>query len=127
MPEYKLTSLSQLRTSLLRSQSRLSEALELIVPLLESGQHPGFTITLPAANWDGRAQTIQHKSLLASSDYWYYVCADADFFTACCETGVKADNVTTDGQITFRCEITPEEDLTIHILRLEVETENEQP
>lgn len=127
MPGSKFTSLSQLRTSLLRSQSRLDEALGLIVPLLESGQHPGFTVTLPAANWDGRAQTIQHASLLANSDYWYFVCADADCLAACGETGVKADNITTDDQITFHCEITPEEDLTIHILRLEVESENEQP
>ena len=39
---------------------------------------------------------------------------------AASETGVKANNITVDGQITFRCEVTPVEDLTIYILRLEV-------
>lgn len=44
---------------------------------------------------------------------------------AASETGVKADNITTDGQITFRCEVTPVENLTLYILRLEVEQSNE--
>ena len=53
------------------------------------------------------------------------MCADADCFMAASETGVKADNITTDGQVTFRCEVTPTENLTISILRLEVEQSNE--
>lgn len=131
MADTNITTLSQLRAlaekSLLDSRTRISEVLNLVIPALESAQHPGFTVTLPAGNWDGRAQTIQNAFFLADSNYWYLVCGDADCYTACCETGVKADNITTDGQITFRCEITPEEDLTIHIIRLEVETEDEQP
>lgn len=88
---------------------------------LEDAQHTGVTVTLPAANWSGRAQTIQHESLLASENYWYFVCGDADCFMECSDAGVKADNITVDGQVTFRCEITPENDLTVNILRLEVE------
>ena len=34
-------------------------------------------------------------------------------------------NITVDGQVTFHCEVTPVEDLTIYILRLEVEQSNE--
>lgn len=90
---------------------------ELSVPLI--------TVTLPAENWSGRAQTVQDESLLADSKYWYIVCADADCFMAASETGVKADNITVDGQITFHCEVTPVEDLTLYILRLEVEQNNE--
>ena len=41
----------------------------------------------------------------------------------CSDTGIKADNVTKDGEITFRCEVTPDVDLTVNILRLEVDTE----
>lgn len=125
----KLTSLGQLRKlaerALLDSQSRISEVLELMIPLLESAQHTGITVTLPAENWNGRAQTVQDKSFLAGEKYWYIVCADADCFMAASETGVKADNITVDGQATFRCEVTPVEDLTIYILRLEVEQSNE--
>lgn len=129
MAETKLTSLGQLRKlaerALQDSQSRISEVLELIIPLLESAQHTGITVTLPAENWSGRTQTVQDESLLADSKYWYIVCADADCFMAASETGVKADNITTNGQIIFRCEVTPVEDLTVSILRLEVEQSNE--
>ena len=38
----------------------------------------------------------------------------------CGDTGIRADNITTNGEATFHCEITPENDLTVNILRLEV-------
>ena len=129
MAEKKITTLEQLRAlaekGKLDTLNRVNEILESVVPLLESAQHTGITVTLPAENWSGRAQTVQDESLLADSKYWYIVCADADCFMAASETGVKADNITVDGQITFRCEVTPVEDLTLYILRLEVEQNNE--
>lgn len=88
-------------------------------------QHSGTTVTLPAENWSGRAQTVKDNILLADEKYWYIVCADADCFMAVSETGVKADNITVNGQVTFHCEVTPTENLTIYILRLEVEQNNE--
>lgn len=113
------------RKGKLDTLTRIDALLEVITPLLESAQHTGITVTLPAENWSGRAQTVQDESLLANSKYWYIVCADADCFMAASETGVKADNITVDGQITFHCEVTPVEDLTLYILRLEVEQNNE--
>ena len=129
MAEKKLTTMEQLRTlaekGKLDTLTRIDALLEVITPLLESAQHTGITVTLPAENWSGRAQTVQDESLLADGNYWYIVCADADCFMAASETGVKADNITVDGQVTFHCEVTPVEDLTIYILRLEVEQSNE--
>ena len=129
MAEKKLTTMEQLRAlaekGKLDTLTRIDALLEVITPLLESAQHTGITVTLPAENWSGRAQTVQDESLLADSKYWYIVCADADYFMAASETGVKADNITVDGQITFHCEVTPVEDLTLYILRLEVEQNNE--
>ena len=129
MAEKKLTTMEQLRAlaekGKLDTLTRIDALLEVITPLLESAQHTGITVTLPAGNWSGRAQTVQDESLLADSKYWYIVCADADCFMAASETGVKADNITVDGQITFHCEVTPVEDLTLYILRLEVEQNNE--
>ena len=129
MAEKKITTLEQLRAlaekGKLDTLTRVNEILESVVPLLESAQHTGITVTLPAENWSGRAQTVQDESLLANGNYWYIVCADTDCFMAANENGVKADNITIDGQITFRCEITPVENLTIYILRLEVEQGNE--
>lgn len=129
MAEKKLTTMEQLRAlaekGKLDTLTRIDALLEVIAPLLESAQHTGIIVTLPAENWSGRAQTVQDESLLADSKYWYIVCADADCFMAASETGVKADNITVDGQITFHCEVTPVEDLTLYILRLEVEQNNE--
>ena len=114
MAEKKLTTMEQLRAlaekGKLDTLTRIDALLEVITPLLESAQHTGITVTLPAENWSGRAQTVQDESLLANSKYWYIVCADADCFMAASETGVKADNITVDGQITFHCEVTPVED-----------------
>lgn len=93
-------------------------------------QQPPVALTddrciIPAENWSGRAQTVKDNILLADEKYWYIVCADADCFMAVSETGVKADNITVNGQVTFHCEVTPTENLTIYILRLEVEQNNE--
>lgn len=130
MAENEITTLAQLRklaeASLRDSKSRISEVLELVIPALENAQHFGVTVTLPAADWsDDGAQTIQNDFLLANSDYWYFVLSDPDNTDACGDAGITADNITADGQITFRCMSTPEVDLIVHILRLEVETTNE--
>ena len=129
MAEKKVTTLGQLQAlaekGKLDTLNRIDKLLEIITPLLESAQHTGITVTLPAENWSGRAQTVQDESLLADSKYWYIACADADCFMAASETGVKADNITVDGQITFRCEVTPTENLTISIVRMEVEESHE--
>lgn len=124
----KLTTIAQLKKQALMSKAdsaaRVAELAELMAAGLEDSQI-GFTVTLPAANWSGRAQTVQHESFLADSSYWYLVCGDAECFMDCCDTGVKADNVTVNGEITFRCEVTPDVDLTVNILRLEVIEKNE--
>lgn len=58
----KLTTIDQLKKLALRtkadSAARVSELAEMIAAGLEDAQI-GFTVTLPAANWSGRAQTVQ--------------------------------------------------------------------
>lgn len=121
----KLPTLDQLKMLAMRakidSASRVSELAELIAQGLEDVEHIGVTVTLPAASWSGGAQTIIHDSFLADGNYWYFVCGDTDCLTEYRETGITADNVTVNGQMTFHCEITPVSDLTVNILRLEVE------
>ena len=125
----KLATVEQLRLlaerSLLDTTGKLSAMLEQIVPLLESAQHAGITLTLPTSAWHERTQVAEDEGLLADGKYRYLVCGDASCFMACSETGIKADDITTNGQITFHCEITPEEDLTVNIIRLEVEQKHE--
>jgi len=91
--------------------------------MLEDLQHIGISVTLPAANWSGGAQTVAHASLLADSNYIYLVGADAGTRNVYDSYGVSADNVTTSGQMTFRCDTTPTVDLSVFIIRLEVGTD----
>ena len=81
------------------------------------------SVTLPAANWSVGAQTVAHASLLADSNYIYLVGADAGTRNVYDSYGVSADNVTTSGQMTFRCDTTPTVDLSVFIIRLEVGTD----
>lgn len=122
----KTISLNQLKMLALREKSDvdacITELASLVVEGLEDAQHTGITVTLPASSWSGRAQTIQNEFFLANNSYWYFICGDADCFMECSDAGVKADNVTENGKMQFRCEITPEIDLTVNILRLEVES-----
>lgn len=74
-------------------------------------------------DWNGREQTVAHASLLADSNYIYLVGADAGTRNVYDSYGVSADNVTTSGQMTFRCDTTPTVDLSVFIIRLEVGTD----
>ncbi len=125
MAENKTTTLEQIKKMALRgkadSDAQIAELAGLMAAGLEDVQHSGIIVTLPVSKWDNRTQTVNHEYLVADGVYWYLVCGDADCFMECCETGVKADNITVNGQATFRCEVTPTVDLTINIIRLEVE------
>lgn len=112
MAEHKFPTFDQLKKLALAgkkdSAKQVAELAELVAAGLEDLQHIGISVTLPAANWSGGAQTVAHASLLADSNYIYLV---------------GADNVTTSGQMTFRCDTTPTVDLSVFIIRLEVGTD----
>lgn len=59
----------------------------------------------------------------AFSNYIYLVGADTGTRNVYDSYGVSADNVTTSGQMTFRCDTTPTVDLSVFIIRLEVGTD----
>lgn len=112
----KLTTFVQLKKLAVLERNtigdKISELAGLMAEGLEDARHISITVTLPAANWNNQIQTVKHESLLADSSYWYLVYNEA---------GVKADDVSINGEITFHCESIPENDLTVNILRLEVE------
>ena len=123
MAEKKLSTVEQLKMLALRAKADSAARIAALAALVADGYGHLITVTLPAGKWSGRAQKIEHQALLANSGYCYFVCGDADCFIECGDTGIRADNITTNGEATFHCEITPENDLTVNILRLEVETE----
>lgn len=123
MAEKKISTVEQLKLLALRAKADSAARIAALAALVADGYGHLITVTLPAGKWSGRAQKIEHGSLLANSGYCYFVCGDADCYMDCSDTGIKADNVVKDGEIMFRCEVTPDIDLTVNILRLEVETE----
>lgn len=127
MAEHKLSTFDQLKKLALAvkkdSAKQVAELAELVAAGLEDLQHIGISVTLPAANWSGGAQTVAHASLLADSNYIYLVGADAGTRNVYDNYGVSADNITTSGQMTFRCDTTPTVDLSVFIIRLEVGTD----
>lgn len=124
MAEHKLSTFDQLKKLALAgkrdSAKQVAELAELVAAGLEDLQHIGISVTLPAANWNGGEQTVAHASLLADSNYIYLVGADAGTRNVYDSYGVSAGNVTTSGQMTFRCDTTPTVDLSVFIIRLEV-------
>jgi len=120
----KPTTLEQLRMLALREKAdygaRIIQLTELLINGLEEAKPLGITVSLPVSSWSGREQTVKNDAFLADGNYWYIVCGDGACFTEYSSTGVKADDVIQNGEITFRCEITPDIDLTANIIRLEV-------
>ena len=79
-----------------------------------------FTVTLTAAGWSSNSQTVSDERFLASG-YAYVTNPADDDFTKWGGAIVRGQDVTTNGQMTFTCEETPEENITVKIIRLEAD------
>ena len=79
-----------------------------------------FTVTLTAAGWNSNSQTVSDERFLASG-YAYVTNPADDDFTKWGGAIVRGQDVTTNGQMTFTCEETPEENITVKIIRLEAD------
>ena len=78
-----------------------------------------FTVTLTAAGWSNNAQTVSNAYFIASG-YAYTVCPSASNFTDYANAQIYADDVTTNGSMTFHCASVPTGNLTVNVLRVEV-------
>lgn len=118
----KYTLLEHLKKLALRERL---DYITLITEALAGELSPGITVTLPANSWNDKTQKVSDDRFLADIHHWYIVGGDADCLGPFLDAGIMAKNVTTAGEMTFTCATVPEEDLTVNIIRLEVETENE--
>lgn len=80
-----------------------------------------FTVTLPSANWSAGVQTVSNANFL-TGDYCYMVYAAPSSTYAWQDADVYADDVTTDGQMVFHCDVTPSTDLIANVIRLVIDT-----
>lgn len=76
-----------------------------------------FTVTLTVAGWSNKAQTVSNSNF-ATSGYAYIVSPASTSFLDYGTAQIYADNVTTNGQMTFHCEDVPSSALTVNIVRV---------
>lgn len=76
-----------------------------------------FTVTLTVAGWSNKAQTVSNSNF-ATSGYSYIVSPASASFLDYGTAQIYADDVTTNGQMTFHCEDVPSSALTVNIVRV---------
>ena len=96
-------------TSLPTTAQTITGAIDELCPF-------AFTITLASGSWSSNAQTVSNANFL-NGDYAYIVTPASSNFKAYGEAGIYADNVTTDGSMTFHCTAAPTSSLVVNVLR----------
>lgn len=74
-----------------------------------------FTITLSSSSWSSNQQTVSNANFLASG-YAYIVSPSSSNFSDYTEAQIYADDVSTDGYMTFHCDDVPTSNLTVNIV-----------
>ena len=81
------------------------------------GSFKGFTVTLASASWVSNEQTVSDAKFIASG-YSYIVSPASASFADYGAAQIYADDVTTDGSMTFHCTSAPSTNLTVNIARV---------
>ena len=76
-----------------------------------------FTVTLLSSGWSSNAQTVSDAKFIASG-YSYIVSPASSSFAAYGEAQIYADDVSTDGSMTFHCDSVPSSNLTVNVVRV---------
>lgn len=76
-----------------------------------------FTVTLTVVGWSNKAQTVSNSNFVTSG-YAYIVSPASASFLDYGTAQIYADDVTTNGQMTFHCEDVPSSALTVNITRV---------
>jgi hypothetical protein len=90
-----------------------------VVPAVEKAT--SFTIMLATSGWSSNKQTASN-SLLVKDGYDYIVAPSPANYSAYNSASIYAQDITTDGSLTFVCSETPTEALEVTVLRIEVES-----
>ena len=77
-----------------------------------------FTVALLTSGWSDNSQTVSDERFAVSGYAYITNPADADF-AKWAAAMIRGQDVTTNGQMTFTCEETPTENITVKILRVE--------
>lgn len=76
-----------------------------------------FTITLNSSAWSSNSQTISNANFITQG-YSYIVNPDENGYIAWSESGIYANDIAVNGQMTFICETAPTQNITVKVLRM---------
>ena len=82
-----------------------------------SGAFKAFTVTLLSSGWSSNAQTVSDAKFIASG-YSYIVSPESASFADYGAAQIYADNVSTNGSMTFHCDSVPSSNLTVNVVRV---------
>ena len=82
-----------------------------------AGGSKAFTIELKSASWSSNTQTVSNNNFIADGYAFIVSPASADY-SAYTSAQIYADDVSTNGQMTFHCGTTPTADITVNIVRV---------
>lgn len=88
---------------------------------VKAGVSLSFTVTLDAADWSSGEQTVSSQYFVASG-YAYITSPASARFADYVDAQIYADDVSTNGSMTFHCVNEPTNDITVKILRTEAST-----
>ena len=93
-------------------------ALKALIDAITVPKAEIFSVSLPASGWSNNAQTVSH-AMLKATGYGYIYNPDETSYGAYVSALVRCGDVVTDGQVTFYCDETPTEDITVDFMRSE--------
>jgi hypothetical protein len=76
-----------------------------------------FTVQLTANGWSNNAQTVSSADFVASG-YAYSISPASASRAGYIDAGIYADDVTTNGSMTFHCDSVPSSALTVNVIRM---------
>jgi len=82
-----------------------------------SGAFKAFTVTLSSSGWSSNTQTVSDAKFIASG-YSYIVSPASASFADYGAAQVYADDVSTNGSMTFHCTDAPSSNLTVNVVRV---------
>lgn len=77
-----------------------------------------FTISIPASSWSNNACTISNSNIQSGTEYTYFVSPSDSSYKDYNECGIYADDITTNGSITFHASETPTAAISVDILKM---------
>ena len=81
-----------------------------------------FKLTLYSASWVENSLTISNNLFTTALTYSFIISPEGSSFKEYVDCGIYADDITTNGEITFYCDEVPVNDLVVNVIRMVTQT-----